>query len=136
MTALLPGVAAKGNKLIPWGEKRLARLGDASPVRVFFAPYKIYWTFAIQTSPPLLPSRLCTLEPQVFSIPTSVSYPKMTHTSNATTISSRPLAIQVGQLRVRLYAVFFRPLVSNAEFFLVIDSRLHLPGPVDRSRGP
>jgi len=30
----------------------------------------------------------------------------MTYTGEATTITSRPLAIQVGQLRVRIYANF------------------------------
>lgn len=60
----------------------------------------------------------------------------MTHTDDATTISSRPLAIQVGQLRVRLYAILFRPFASSTESSLVIDPRLHLLRPVDCSGGP
>lgn len=48
----------------------------------------------------------------------------MTQTGGAHTISYRPLGIQVGQLRVRIYAgLFFR---LNSEPFLGIDTRLHL----------
>ncbi len=49
----------------------------------------------------------------------------MTHTGDALTISSRPLAIQVGQLRVRIYVIFFLFLASNTEYLVDIDPRLH-----------
>jgi hypothetical protein len=48
----------------------------------------------------------------------------MTQTGGAQTISYRPLAIQVGQLRVRIYAGLFFHL--NSELFLDIDTRLRL----------
>jgi hypothetical protein len=58
------------------GRKDFYSVGDASPVRVKFAPYKIY-SFAIPPLPhPLLPSRLSPLELQVFSIPILRLIPK------------------------------------------------------------
>ena len=49
----------------------------------------------------------------------------MMDAGDATTISSRPLAIQVSQLIVRLYAIF-PTFVSNTESLLVIDPYFHL----------
>jgi hypothetical protein len=48
------------------------------------------------------------------------------HTGRALTISSRPLAIQVGQLRVRIYVIFFSRMGSDADTFSDIDPYLYL----------